>query len=58
MGLGRVEVHHVVRLVDGGTDAMDNLKTFAARATWQRHTSGRRPTTRAAWRSLLYKDLG
>ena len=57
-GLGRVEVHHVKHLHDGGTDDMENLVTLCYDDHRARHASaGRRDTTRGAWEALLYKGL-
>ena len=60
-GLGRVEVHHLKHLHDGGTDDLDNLVTLCGGPDGchrARHTSaGRRDITRGAWAALLYKDM-
>ena len=57
-GLGRVEVHHVKHLHDGGTDDMGNLVTLCYDDHRARHASaGRRDTTRSAFRRLLYKGM-
>ena len=57
-GLGRVEVHHVKHLQDGGTDDMSNLICLCYDCHRSRHASvGRRDTTRSSWGALLYQGI-
>ena len=57
-GMGRVEVHHVKHLADGGSDDLDNLTTLCYDCHRARHASaGRRDITRGAWATLLYKGM-